>query len=113
MRGIPSNAEIPPLGIDSDGFFDLEEQPKRVAIIGAGYIAVELAGEGGCTFACGGDGGALKGYYEFRTRTINELRTCCRIRTSKGVLSMCRISSSPWWQVDPHIPSLGSRSFRS
>jgi len=43
---IPSDAEIPgaSLGIDSDGFFDLEEQPKRVAVIGAGYIAVELAG---------------------------------------------------------------------
>jgi len=30
--------------IDSDGFFLLEEQPKKVAVIGAGYIAVELAG---------------------------------------------------------------------
>ena len=32
------------LGISSDGFFNLTEQPKNVAIIGAGYIAVELAG---------------------------------------------------------------------
>ncbi|KAL0074345.1 alternative NADP(H) dehydrogenase [Phycomyces blakesleeanus] len=32
------------LGIDSDGFFDLEEQPKRVAVVGTGYIGVELAG---------------------------------------------------------------------
>jgi glutathione reductase (NADPH) len=32
------------LGITSDGFFALSEQPKRVAIIGAGYIGVELAG---------------------------------------------------------------------
>ncbi|OBZ75334.1 Glutathione reductase [Grifola frondosa] len=32
------------LGIDSDQFFDLEEQPRRVAVVGAGYIAVELAG---------------------------------------------------------------------
>lgn len=31
-------------GIDSDGFFALLERPKRVAIVGAGYIAVELAG---------------------------------------------------------------------
>lgn len=31
-------------GIDSDGFFELREQPKRVAVVGAGYIAVELAG---------------------------------------------------------------------
>ncbi len=32
------------LGIDSDGFFALERQPRRVAIVGSGYIAVELAG---------------------------------------------------------------------
>ncbi len=32
------------LGITSDGFFELAEQPRRVAIIGAGYIGVELAG---------------------------------------------------------------------
>jgi glutathione reductase (NADPH) len=31
-------------GISSDGFFALESQPKRVAIVGSGYIAVELAG---------------------------------------------------------------------
>ncbi|KAF3993708.1 hypothetical protein FT662_00421 [Candidozyma haemuli var. vulneris] len=32
------------LGINSDGFFQLEKQPKSVAIVGAGYIGVELAG---------------------------------------------------------------------
>ncbi|OLL25910.1 Glutathione reductase [Neolecta irregularis DAH-3] len=31
-------------GIDSDGFFDLKHQPRRVALVGAGYIAVEFAG---------------------------------------------------------------------
>jgi glutathione reductase (NADPH) len=31
-------------GIDSDGFFRLNHLPKRVAIVGAGYIAVEIAG---------------------------------------------------------------------
>lgn len=31
-------------GITSDGFFDIETLPKKVAIVGAGYIAVELAG---------------------------------------------------------------------
>mmetsp|Transcript_33578 Transcript_33578/g.48949 ORF Transcript_33578/g.48949 Transcript_33578/m.48949 type:complete len:496 (-) Transcript_33578:414-1901(-) len=30
--------------IDSDGFFDMEELPKVVVVVGAGYIAVELAG---------------------------------------------------------------------
>lgn len=31
-------------GITSDGFFDLEDLPKKVAVVGAGYIAIELAG---------------------------------------------------------------------
>jgi len=31
-------------GIDSDGFFALCAAPERVAVVGAGYIAVELAG---------------------------------------------------------------------
>jgi len=32
------------LGITSDGFFKLKEQPRKVAIVGGGYIGVELAG---------------------------------------------------------------------
>jgi glutathione reductase (NADPH) len=32
------------LGIDSDGFFALTERPKKAVVIGAGYIAVEIAG---------------------------------------------------------------------
>ena len=32
------------LAITSDGFFELTEQPRRPLIIGAGYIATELAG---------------------------------------------------------------------
>ncbi|GAM82925.1 hypothetical protein ANO11243_009110 [Dothideomycetidae sp. 11243] len=32
------------LGFNSDGFFDLEKQPKKVAVVGAGYIAIEMAG---------------------------------------------------------------------
>jgi len=40
---------IPPLpgaesGFTSDGFFDLEARPERVAIVGSGYVSVELAG---------------------------------------------------------------------
>ena len=43
---VPSEEEIPgaKYGITSDGFFELEQQPRRVAVVGAGYIAVELAG---------------------------------------------------------------------
>ena len=32
------------LGISSDGFFQLSDLPKRVAVIGGGYIGVELSG---------------------------------------------------------------------
>ncbi len=44
--GRPKLPDIPgkELGITSDGFFELEELPKRVAVVGSGYIAVELAG---------------------------------------------------------------------
>jgi len=44
--GRPSIPQLPgaEFGISSDEFFELEEQPKKVVIVGAGYIAVELAG---------------------------------------------------------------------
>jgi glutathione reductase (NADPH) len=32
------------LGITSDGFFELGQRPKRVAVVGSGYVACELAG---------------------------------------------------------------------
>ena len=44
--GTPIVPDIPgaELGITSDGFFELTEMPNKVAVVGAGYIAVELAG---------------------------------------------------------------------
>ena len=44
--GRPTIPDLPgaELGITSDGFFELTEQPKRPLVIGAGYIATELAG---------------------------------------------------------------------
>lgn len=46
IGGRPSIPAIPGAvhGIDSNGFFELKEQPKRAAVVGAGYIAVEIAG---------------------------------------------------------------------
>jgi glutathione reductase (NADPH) len=46
VGGRPTIPAIPgaEYGIDSNGFFNLQAQPKRVAVIGAGYIAVEIAG---------------------------------------------------------------------
>lgn len=44
--GEPSHPQIHGIqhAIDSDGFFSLTKQPQKVAIIGSGYIGVELAG---------------------------------------------------------------------
>lgn len=41
---MPPNMPGSEMGISSDGFFELEKQPKKVAVVGAGYIAVEMAG---------------------------------------------------------------------
>lgn len=44
--GYPRVPDLPgaQLGITSDGFFELATQPTRVAVVGTGYIGVELAG---------------------------------------------------------------------
>jgi glutathione reductase (NADPH) len=44
--GVPMVPDLPgaEFGITSDGFFVLERRPQRVAIVGSGYIATELAG---------------------------------------------------------------------
>ena len=44
--GHPNIPDVPgaELGITSNGFFALNEQPERVAVVGAGYVAVELSG---------------------------------------------------------------------
>jgi glutathione reductase (NADPH) len=44
--GMPIVPDLPgaALGITSDGFFALERRPQRVAIVGSGYVACELAG---------------------------------------------------------------------
>lgn len=46
VGGHPTLPNVPgsELGYTSDGFFELQKQPKKVAVVGAGYIAVEMAG---------------------------------------------------------------------
>lgn len=50
LIAVGGNPTVPPtvpgaeLGINSDGFFDIDKKPGKVAIVGAGYIAVEFAG---------------------------------------------------------------------
>lgn len=43
--GVPEVPDVPgaALGMTSDGFFELQDQPGQVAIAGSGYIALELA----------------------------------------------------------------------
>jgi glutathione reductase (NADPH) len=43
--GYPDVPRLPgaELGITSDGFFELEARPQRVAVVGSGYVACELA----------------------------------------------------------------------
>ncbi|TPX17091.1 uncharacterized protein E0L32_003209 [Thyridium curvatum] len=50
LVAVGGNPTVPPqipgaeLGTNSDGFFDIATLPKKVALVGAGYIAVEFAG---------------------------------------------------------------------
>ena len=46
VGGRPLVPELPGAGFGttSDGFFELQQQPKKVAVVGGGYISVELAG---------------------------------------------------------------------
>lgn len=46
VGGTPTkpNVEGSEFGFDSDGFFLLEDLPKKAVVVGAGYIAVEMAG---------------------------------------------------------------------
>jgi glutathione reductase (NADPH) len=46
VGGRPIMPDIPgsEFGITSDGFFELEARPNKVAIVGAGYVSVEFAG---------------------------------------------------------------------
>jgi glutathione reductase (NADPH) len=41
---VPPEVPGAEFGINSDGFFDIDTLPKKVALVGAGYIAVEFAG---------------------------------------------------------------------
>ncbi len=46
VGGYPTWPSIPGAehGISSDGFFELEDLPKKSVVVGAGYIAFEMAG---------------------------------------------------------------------
>lgn len=69
--GRPQWPELPgaELGLDSDGFFRLERRPDRVALVGSGYVAVELAG----IFAALGSRTTLVVRYEHVLRSFDPM----------------------------------------
>lgn len=73
---IPQETENGDLGLTSDGFFALTEQPKKVAVIGSGYIAVELAGVfqalGSDTTLVSRKGLVLRGFDDMIRETLTE-----------------------------------------
>ncbi len=79
VGGQPKMLDIPGAkehAITSDGFFELPTQPKRVGVVGAGYISVELAGVlhelgSNTTLFCRGDM-ALRGFDDLITSTLME-----------------------------------------
>lgn len=62
--------------ISSDGFFEMEELPKKVVVVGAGYIAVELAGVLNClgsdTSLVVRKGKAMRNFDELLSDTLDD-----------------------------------------
>jgi len=75
----PARPDIPgaELGIDSDGFFALKALPARTAVVGAGYIAVEIAGVlhalGSQTHLFLRQNSALRGFDPLLSQTLMEI----------------------------------------
>ncbi len=90
--GQPSVPGIPGAehGMTSDDFFELEEQPRRVLVVGSGYIAVELAG---IFNALGSDtrivvrkDGVLRGFDEMLGRELMETMRADGLPVETGVV---------------------------
>ncbi len=77
------------LGITSDGFFELKQQPKRVAVIGGGYIGAELAGVmralGSEVFLFGLEDRLLVGFDEMISHTLADQMRQQGIELNVGV----------------------------
>jgi glutathione reductase (NADPH) len=90
--GRPIVPDIPgsELGIVSDDFFELEEQPQRVLIAGSGYVAVEL---GGVFNALGSDvqlivrkDGVVRSFDQMLGEQVMEAMRGAGIRIETGVV---------------------------
>ncbi len=80
--GEPTPPDLPGagLGITSDGFFALAERPARVAVVGSGYIAVELA----TTFAALGSRVSLFMRYDRPLRRFDTMLATALMREMKA-----------------------------
>jgi len=78
VGGRPLLPNIPgaDLGITSDGFFELESRPGSVVVVGAGYIAVEMAqifaGLGSDTTLCIRGDSVLRNFDQLVSQTVTE-----------------------------------------
>jgi glutathione reductase (NADPH) len=86
------------LGITSDGFFELDKLPGHVAVVGAGYIAVELAG---ILRALGSEVTMLLRNEQFLRRFDAMLRETLREEMSKdniaifGCINLAKVEREP------------------
>ncbi|NXU00680.1 GSHR protein, partial [Buphagus erythrorhynchus] len=95
---VPSDSEIPgaSLGMTSDGFFELEELPRRSVIVGAGYIAVEIVG---ILSTLGSKSSLLIRHDKVVPLPI------CHIPACRGFLVVKRVTKSPCGLLDVTVSS--------
>ncbi|MCP4494030.1 MAG: glutathione-disulfide reductase [Gammaproteobacteria bacterium] len=124
---VPVKPDIPGVehAITSDGFFELESLPHKVAIIGSGYIAVELAGVLNAlgtevslylrnNYVLGGFDSLMKDtlFKELQNSGIN-LRTKCQIKkitkTADGLLDIEDNQSQTRHGFDQVISAIGRK----
>jgi glutathione reductase (NADPH) len=77
-------------GITSDGFFGLEKRPQNVALVGSGYISVELAGVfnalGSETTVLVRKGGVLRSFDSMLQEELEEAMEASGIKLVTGVI---------------------------
>ncbi len=126
--GMPWVPDLPgaELGISSDGFFELEALPKRSLVIGAGYIATELAG---VLNGLGSDVTLLlrkhqllrsfdeslsSGVMQAMSNAGVDIQTCIQLaglkKNQDGSLAAMQESGETWDSYDSVIWAIGRRS---
>mmetsp|Transcript_15389 Transcript_15389/g.26215 ORF Transcript_15389/g.26215 Transcript_15389/m.26215 type:complete len:450 (+) Transcript_15389:203-1552(+) len=91
--GYPTIPNIPgaEYGITSDGFFELESLPKRTVVVGAGYIAVELAG---ILNALGSDTSLVIRHKNFLRTFDEDLQECLMVETEDAGVKVVKERNS-------------------